>query len=168
MLGLIDPDEGTLLYRGQEVDSLRGRVGYMMQKDLLFPWRTVLDNVLLGRDQGIDPKLAMDTARRVHQRIRPLGFENAARKCCRVANDNAQLLDPHWCSTPTFCYSTSRVSLSTTGTAALYLGVLMEAVGTFCKTVILVATHDIDEAVALSKRVIVLSPAPLPRGRSNT
>src|SRR3954471_17779706 len=46
--GLVDPDEGTLLYRGQEVDSLRGRVGYMMQKDLLFPWRTVLENVLLG------------------------------------------------------------------------------------------------------------------------
>ena len=30
------------------VDNLRGRVGYMMQKDLLFPWRTVLQNVLLG------------------------------------------------------------------------------------------------------------------------
>src|SRR3982074_3770317 len=46
--GLIEPDSGTLHYRGEEIESLRGRVGYMMQKDLLFPWRTVLVNVLLG------------------------------------------------------------------------------------------------------------------------
>ena len=38
--GLLEPDSGTLLYRGVEIESLRGRVGYMMQKDLLFPWRT--------------------------------------------------------------------------------------------------------------------------------
>jgi NitT/TauT family transport system ATP-binding protein len=46
--GLIEPDSGELIYRGEAVASLRGQVGYMMQKDLLFPWRTVLDNVLLG------------------------------------------------------------------------------------------------------------------------
>ncbi len=40
--GLIDPEDGALLYRGEHVQSLRGRLGYMMQKDLLFPWRTVL------------------------------------------------------------------------------------------------------------------------------
>src|SRR5579872_7145547 len=46
--GLVEPDAGSLIYRGEEIESLRGRVGYMMQKDLLFPWRTVLGNVLLG------------------------------------------------------------------------------------------------------------------------
>jgi hypothetical protein len=46
--GLIEPDSGSMHYRGEEIESLRGRVGYMMQKDLLFPWRTVLGNVLLG------------------------------------------------------------------------------------------------------------------------
>src|ERR1700726_5054967 len=38
--GLIEPDSGSMHYRGEEIESLRGRVGYMMQKDLLFPWRT--------------------------------------------------------------------------------------------------------------------------------
>src|SRR6201999_1409704 len=53
--GLVEPDAGTLIYRGEEIDSLRGRVGYMMQKDLLFPWRTVLGNVLLGLEtRGVD------------------------------------------------------------------------------------------------------------------
>ena len=53
--GLIEPDAGTMHYRGEEIESLRGRVGYMMQKDLLFPWRTVLGNVLLGLEtRGVD------------------------------------------------------------------------------------------------------------------
>src|SRR5664279_5396783 len=57
--GLIEPDSGTLLYRGEEIESLRGRVGYMMQKDLLFPWRTVLGNVLLGLEtRGVDRVVA--------------------------------------------------------------------------------------------------------------
>src|SRR5258708_15251426 len=46
--GLLDPDSGSMHYRAEEIERLSGRVGYMMQKDLLFPWRTVLGNVLLG------------------------------------------------------------------------------------------------------------------------
>jgi NitT/TauT family transport system ATP-binding protein len=62
--GLLEPDGGSIIYRGEEIDSLRGRVGYMMQKDLLFPWRTVLGNVLLGLEtRGVDPKAAEEKAR---------------------------------------------------------------------------------------------------------
>src|ERR1700686_220184 len=46
--GLFEPDSGEILFDGKPTGGLRGRVGYMMQKDLLFPWRTVLQNVLLG------------------------------------------------------------------------------------------------------------------------
>ncbi len=35
--GLLEPDGGTITYRGKEIESLRGCVGHMMQKDLLFP-----------------------------------------------------------------------------------------------------------------------------------
>ena len=62
--GLLEPDAGTMVYRGEPVRSLRGRIGYMMQKDLLFPWRTVLQNVLLGLDvRGTPRKAALETAR---------------------------------------------------------------------------------------------------------
>ena len=62
--GLIEPDSGMMIFRGEEVDSLRGRVGYMMQKDLLFPWRTVLGNVLLGLEtRGVDSRKAEEKAR---------------------------------------------------------------------------------------------------------
>lgn len=46
--GLFEPDSGEIYFDGKPTADLRGRVGYMMQKDLLFPWRTVLQNVLLG------------------------------------------------------------------------------------------------------------------------
>lgn len=46
--GLLEPDQGEILINGdQESGSRLGSVGYMPQKDLLLPWRTVVDNVLL-------------------------------------------------------------------------------------------------------------------------
>ncbi|MBC8050465.1 MAG: ABC transporter ATP-binding protein [Chitinophagales bacterium] len=158
--GLIDPDDGVLRYRGEDVDSLRGRVGYMMQKDLLFPWRTVFQNVLLGLEtKGIDPKEARDKARNYLSTFGLSGFENAYPKTLsggmrqRVALIRTLVLDP---DILLLDEPFSALDYQT----RLYLeGILIEAVEKFNKTVILV-THDIDEAVALSKRVIVLSHRP--------
>lgn len=158
--GLIEADAGALVYRGEEITSLRGRVGYMMQKDLLFPWRTVLQNVLLGLEmRGIDRAEAIATAREHLGAFGLAGFENAYPKTLsggmrqRVAlirtlimNPDILLLDEPFSALD---YQTR-----------LYLeGVLKDAVERFHKTVVLV-THDIDEAVALSKRVVVLSGRP--------
>src|SRR5260221_229901 len=85
--GLIEPDSGSMHYRGEEIESLRGRVGYMMQKDLLFPWRTVLGNVLLGLEtRGVDRDEAEEKAREYLKGFGRAGFENAYPKT---------LLDPH-------------------------------------------------------------------------
>jgi len=76
--GLIEPDSGTMTFRGKEIESLRGRVGYMMQKDLLFPWRTVMGNVLLGLEtRGVEQREAEDKAREYLGRFGLSGFENA-------------------------------------------------------------------------------------------
>src|SRR5215471_3350150 len=76
--GLIEPDFGTMHFRDQEIDSLRGRVGYMMQKDLLFPWRTVLGNILLGLEtRGVDRREAEGKAREYLKAFGLGGFENA-------------------------------------------------------------------------------------------
>ena len=45
--GLQEPSAGRVLIDGVDATGTIGRVGYMLQKDLLLPWRTVLDNVLL-------------------------------------------------------------------------------------------------------------------------
>src|SRR3569833_4192706 len=48
--GLLAPTEGRVLLDGEDATGTIGRVGYMLQKDLLLPWRTVLDNVILGME----------------------------------------------------------------------------------------------------------------------
>src|SRR6201985_1072310 len=79
--GLIEPDSGSMQYLGQEIDSLRGRVGHMMPKELLFPWRTVLGNVLLGLEtRGIDRAEAEAEAREYLNGFGLAGFENAYTK----------------------------------------------------------------------------------------
>ena len=158
--GLLAPDAGTLTYRGEVVDNLRGRIGYMMQKDLLFPWRTVLGNILLGLEvRGLPRKAAEDTARDYLARFGLQGFENNYPSTLsggmrqRVALIRTLIMDP---DILLLDEPFSALDYQT----RLYLeGVLLDAVSLFNKTVILV-THDIDEAVALSKRVVVLSGRP--------
>ncbi len=158
--GLLEPDSGTMLYRGEEIESLRGRVGYMMQKDLLFPWRTVLQNVLLGLEmKGVAREIAEARAHEYIKQFGLAGFENAYPKTLsggmrqRVALIRTLIMDP---DILLLDEPFSALDYQT----RLYLeGVLKDAVETYNKTVILV-THDIDEAVALSKRVVVLSGRP--------
>ncbi|MFC2013146.1 ABC transporter ATP-binding protein, partial [Chloroflexota bacterium] len=53
-VGLLEPDEGEILIDGESPDNRAGMVGYMPQRDLLLPWRSVLDNVLIPLEiQGI-------------------------------------------------------------------------------------------------------------------
>src|ERR1700678_3926786 len=99
--GLIEPDAGNLVYRGEDIPSLRGRVGYMMQKDLLFPWRTVLGNVLLGLEtRGVDRAEAEGKAREYLKGFGLSGFENAYPKTLsggmrqRVALIRTLIMDP--------------------------------------------------------------------------
>src|SRR5580698_6181827 len=158
--GLIEPDSGSMHYRGEEIESLRGRVGYMMQKDLLFPWRTVLGNVLLGLEtRGVDRAEAEAKAREYLRGFGLAGFENAYPKTLsggmrqRVALIRTLIMDP---GILLLDEPFSALDYQT----RLYLeGLLKQAVEKFHKTVVLV-THDIDEAVALSKRVVVLSGRP--------
>lgn len=46
--GVLAPDSGQVLIDGRDVTGSSGHVGYMLQKDLLLPWKTVIDNIVLG------------------------------------------------------------------------------------------------------------------------
>ena len=61
--GLLEPTGGRVLIDGVDATGTIGRVGYMLQKDLLLPWRTVLDNVILGMEiQGVPLREARERA----------------------------------------------------------------------------------------------------------
>jgi NitT/TauT family transport system ATP-binding protein len=158
--GLLAPDEGSLLYEGTPIAGLRGRVGYMLQKDLLLPWRTVLQNIVLGLEvRGMAEKDARAIALEFIQTYGLGGFENTYPRALsggmrqRVALIRTLIVDP---DILLLDEPFSALDYQT----RLYLeGVLIDAVERLKKTVVLV-THDIDEAVALSRRVIVLGQRP--------
>lgn len=60
--GLLSPSSGTISIEGTSGEEARNLVGYMMQEDLLLPWRSILRNVLLPFEIG-SPKLDLDVAR---------------------------------------------------------------------------------------------------------
>src|SRR5471030_1141186 len=79
--GLIEPSSGEAKVVGhdpfREFDFFRGKIGIVFQNDRLMPWRTALDNVLLGLQVlDTDPKQAEETARGWLARLGLTGHEN--------------------------------------------------------------------------------------------
>src|SRR5438132_8309937 len=64
--GLLEPTGGRVMIDGVDATGTIGRVGYMLQKDLLLPWRTGLDNVILWMEIQVVP------LREARQRALPL------------------------------------------------------------------------------------------------
>jgi NitT/TauT family transport system ATP-binding protein len=158
--GLVAPDAGTLAYEGQPVSGLRGRVGYMMQKDLLLPWRTVLDNVVLGLEvRGVDAREARDKARAYLDLYGLAGFENVYPRALSGGMRQRAALIRTLIVDPDILLLDEPFSALDYQTRLYLEGVLVAAATQFKKTVVLV-THDIDEAVALSRRVVVLNHRP--------
>jgi NitT/TauT family transport system ATP-binding protein len=158
--GLLEPDEGVIEVDGTAVANLRGRVGYMMQKDLLFPWRTVLQNVLLGLELKKVPEAqAREMGMEYINTYGLAGFENAYPRTLSGGMRQRVALIRTLISDPDILLLDEPFSALDYQTRLYLEGVLMEAVDTYKKTVILV-THDIDEAVALSRHVTVLSGRP--------
>ena len=76
--GLQEPSRGRVLIDGVDATGTIGRVGYMLQKDLLLPWRTLTDNIILGMEiQGVPLREARERALPLLRRYGLAGFEHA-------------------------------------------------------------------------------------------
>ena len=100
--GLQPPSQGESSIDGVDATGTIGRVGYMLQKDLLLPWRTVLDNVILGMEiHGVPLR------KRARARCRCSGAMDSPASSmpiplrCRAACASARRCCGRCCSTPT-------------------------------------------------------------------
>ncbi len=74
--GLLKPTRGHVEVAGIRVDDAAGHVGYMLQKDLLLPWRSVIDNVMLGLEvRGAPRQTSRDIAMKLIRAYGLAGFE---------------------------------------------------------------------------------------------
>ena len=158
--GLLQPDGGRVLLDGEERKQRLGAVGYMQQKDLLLPWRTVLDNAILGLEvQGMKRAPARRRASALMERFGLRGFERnypyalsggmrqrAAFLRTVLAGHSVILLDEPFGALDAL----TRTHMQEW---------LLEQWQALEQTVVLI-THDVDEAVFLSNRVYVLTARP--------
>jgi ABC-type nitrate/sulfonate/bicarbonate transport system ATPase subunit len=176
--GLLAPTEGRVLIDGEDLTGAIGRVGYMLQKDLLLPWRTLTDNIILGMEiQGVKLAEARARALPLLRRYGLAGFENAyPRALSGGMRQRAALLRTLLLDTDVILLDEPFGALDAQ-TRLRMQEWLLQLWEDFGKTVVFV-THDVEEAIFLSDevhvmgtrpgRIIATIPVALPRPRLRT
>jgi len=158
--GLLAPTEGRVLIDGVDATGTIGRVGYMLQKDLLLPWRSVVDNVILGMEvQGKPRREARERALPLLQRYGLSGFENLyPNSLSGGMRQRAALLRTLLFDTDVILLDEPFGALDAQ-TKLQMQEWLMQLWGDFRKTVVFV-THDVEEAIYLSDEIHVMGTRP--------
>ena len=155
--GLLVPDEGHVYLDGEEVTGKPGKISYMLQKDLLLPYRTIQDNVALPLLlRGVNKKDARQQARALFPEFGLEGTETKwPAQLSGGMRQRAALLRTYLFSQNVALLDEPFSALDTLTKAAVhrwYLDV-MERI----KLSTLFITHDIDEAILLSDRIYLLT-----------
>ena len=158
--GLMKPESGTMTLSGEPLTENSSKIGYMLQHDHLFEWRTVYRNVLLGAE--INKALTPEIKEKANKLLQQYGLERFARSKPselsggmrqRAALIRTLLLEPELLLLDE---PFSALDYQTRLTVSDDIGQIIRRSG---KTALLV-THDLSEAVSLSDRVIILSKRP--------
>ncbi len=158
--GLLEPSSGTVRVFGKPLVGVNARAGYMFQTEALMPWRSALDNVKVGLQyHGVPDADATLQAEQWLSRVGLAGFDNryphqlsgGMRK--RVALAQTLALDPDiiLMDEPFSALDVQTRQLMENEVLALWAAK---------KKAVLFITHDLDEAIAMSDRVVVLSAGP--------
>jgi len=158
--GLLDPSGGRVTVFGSQLSGLNRKAGYLFQADALMPWMSALDNVAVGLLYRGTPKpeayeRARDWLGRVglaaHGERYPHQLSGGMKK--RVALAQTLIMDPQ------ILLMDEPFSALDVQTRQLMENELLELWSADRKSVVFI-THDLEEAISLSDRVVVLSAGP--------
>ncbi len=158
--GLDKPDEGQVLLNGEDITGIPGRISYMLQKDLLLPHKTVLDNVCLPLTiRGMKKKEAREKASGYFEQFGLKGTEKkypaqlsggmrqrAALMRTYLFSDEVALLDEPFSALDAITKSQIH---------SWYIGMMEQL-----KLSTIFVSHDIDEAIKLSDRIYIMTGKP--------
>ena len=158
--GLLRPDAGRVLLDGRDITGQPGSISYMLQKDLLLPYRTIEDNVALPLVlRGVKKQAAREQVRPM---FRQFGLEGTQKKYPAQLSggmrQRAALLRTYLFSQDVALLDEPFSALDTLTKSAIhrwFLGVMEQI-----RLSTLFITHDIDEAILLSDRIYLLSGSP--------
>jgi len=158
--GLLEPSSGSVQVFGEPLRGINARAGYMFQSDALMPWRNALDNVTAGLQfRGVPASDARRQGEEWLKRVGLAGFgdryphqlSGGMRK--RTALAQTLILDPD------IILMDEPFSALDIQTRQLMENEVLELWAARRKAVLFI-THDLDEAIAMSDRVVVLSAGP--------
>ena len=161
--GLLAPTRGSVTVFSENLQGINARAGYLFQNEALMPWRTALQNVTAGLEfRGVAANeagsRAADWLRRVglaaHGHKYPHELSGGMRK--RVALAQTLILDPK------ILLMDEPFSALDVQTRSLMENELLNLWAQDRKSVVFV-THDLEEAISMSDRVVVMSAGPASR-----
>ena len=158
--GLLEPSEGEVELNGEEITGKSGKVSYMLQKDLLLPFKTIIDNVSLPLIiKGMKKQIAREKAQKCFQQFGLEGTENKyPSQLSGGMRQRAALLRTYMFSSDVALLDEPFSALDAITKHKMqtwYLNIMKEI-----KMSTLFITHDIDEAILLSDRIYILAGSP--------
>lgn len=160
LVGLEKPDQGKIILDDEDITCTRGHIAYMPQKDLLFPWRTIIENLLLGVEIN---KGDLKAARKEAEDLIPLfGLEGFADsypdQLSGGMRQRAALLRTVLTHHSILALDEPFGALDALTRSKMQKWIL--SIQEKLNKTILFVTHDIEEAITLADRVIVLNGRP--------
>jgi len=158
--GLEEPDRGRVVIDGKSYNNKTGRVSYMFQKDLLLPWKNILDNVCLPL--YIKGTSIVEAHKQAKMHFNDFGLEGFEKRypyqLSGGMKQRAALLRTYLFADDIMLLDEPFGSLDAI-TRRNMQDWLLELFGKLDASILFI-THDIDEAVFLSDRIYVLSARP--------
>ncbi len=158
--GLLSPDSGQVLLDGKDITNQPGHISYMLQKDLLLPYRTIEDNAALPL--LLKGKKKKDARKQVSPMFPQFGLEGTQKKYPSQLSggmrQRAALLRTYMFSKDVALLDEPFSALDTITKSSMhkwYLNVMQQI-----RLSTLFITHDIDEAILISDRIYLLSGSP--------
>lgn len=158
--GLDKPTEGTVSIGRNPVDGPHPDVAFMLQKDLLLPWRTILDNIEFGMEiKGVPAVERTERARALLSRFGLDGFADRFPHQLSGGMRQRAALARTMALNPAILLMDEPFSALDAQTKITLQGELARTVREANVTAVVI-THDLTEAVVLADRIYVMSPRP--------
>jgi NitT/TauT family transport system ATP-binding protein len=158
--GLIAPSQGSIEVLGRPLQGLNSSAGYLFQADALFPWKTALENVAIGLEvAGVSPAEARTRARAWLARVGLSAFAGRYPHMLSGGQKKRVALAQVLIRDPKILLMDEPFGPLDAQTRQIMGNLLLDLWNADRKAVLFV-THDLEEAIALSDRVVVMSAGP--------
>ncbi len=160
IVGLLRSSAGKITFRGERIDGICTRIGYVTQKDNLLPWRTLIENVEIALEiRSVNSTARRETARTFIDRVGLSGFEeHYPHELSGGMRQRANIIR-------TLIYDPELILMDEpfgpldAQTRIVLQDQLLQLWSATKKTIIFI-THDLVEAITMADRVVLMSSRP--------